>query len=56
MEEASARKHAQKSSPKSLFNFCKQPKTAILCNNLFYKLDILKLGLSKGLKKVALTP
>ena len=40
--EKSCRRCAPKASPRTLFNFGKQPKTAIACKKFFQKLDILK--------------
>ena len=47
--EKSCRKCAPKTSPRPLFYFGKQPKTAIACKKLFEKEDILKGGYQKPL-------
>ena len=49
--EKSCKKCAPKASPRPLFYFGKQPKTAIACKKFFLKLDIER-GLSKISKKV----
>ena len=49
--EKSCRKYAPKASPRPLFYFGKQPKTAIACKKLLLKLDILKEDHQKPLKK-----
>ena len=46
----SCRKHAPKASPRPLFNFAKQPKTAIECKKFFLKYDILKEDYQKASK------
>ena len=47
----SYRKCAPKASPRPLFYFGKQPKTAIACKKFFWKQDILKGDYQKPLKK-----
>ena len=48
----SCRKCAPKASPRPLFYFGKQHKTAIACKKFFWKQDILKGGYQKPVKKV----
>ena len=48
------RKCAPKVNSRPLFNFIKQPKTAIAYKELFYKSDILKENFQKALKKITL--
>ena len=48
------RKCAPKVNSRPLFNFIKQPKTAIACKEFFYKSDILKENFQKALKKITL--
>ena len=50
--EKSCRKCAPKASPRPLFYFGKQPKTAIACKKFFQKQDILKGDYQKSFKKV----
>ena len=50
--EKSCRKCAPKASPRPLFYFGKQPKTAIACKKFFWKQGILKGGYQKPLKKL----
>ena len=49
--EKSYRKCAPKANPRPLFNFVKQPKTAIACKKLFWKYGILKEEYQKALEK-----
>ena len=49
--EKSCRKCAPKATPRPLFYFGKQPKTAIVCKKFFQKLDILKEDYQKPVKK-----
>ena len=51
--EISCRKSAQKASPRSLFNFGKQPKIAIAYKEFFKKRYIERV-LSKSIKKLTL--
>ena len=48
------RKCAPKVNSRPLFNFIKQPKTAIACKEFFYKSGILKDNFQKALKKITL--
>ena len=48
----SCREYAPKVSPRPLFNFGKQPKTAIVCKKFFKKQDILNKGYQKAYQKV----
>ena len=50
--EKSCRKYASKVSPRPLFNFAKQPKTAIACKKFFFKIRYFESRLSKILNKV----
>ena len=52
--EKSCRKCAPKASPRPLFYFGKQPKTATACKKFFWKQDILKEDYQKPLKKQTL--
>ena len=52
--EKSCRKCAPKASPRPLFYFGKQPKTAIACKKFFQKQDILKGDYQKPFKKLTL--
>ena len=52
--EKSCRKCAPKASPRPLFYFGKQPKTAIACKKFFQKQDILKGDYQKTFKKLTL--
>ena len=49
--EKSCRHYAPKASPRPLFYFGKQPKTAIDGKKFFFKKDILKEDHQKPLKK-----
>ena len=48
------RKCAPKVNSRLLLNLSKQPKTAIVCKEFFYKSDILKENFQKALKKITL--
>ena len=52
--EKSCRKYAPNASPRPLFYFGKQPKTAIACKKFFLKWDILKGDHQKPFKKLTL--
>ena len=52
--EKTCRKCTPKASPRPLFYFGKQPKTAIACKKFFSKQDILKEDYQKLLKKLTL--
>ena len=52
--EKPCRKYAPKASPRPLFYFGKQPKTAIACKKFFQKQDILKGDYQKTFKKLTL--
>ena len=52
--EKSCRKYAAKASPRPLYNFGKQPKTAIACKKFFEKQNISKEDYQKALKRVTL--
>ena len=52
--EKSCKRCAPKASPRPIFNFGKQPKTAIACKKFFWKYDILKEGYQKPFKKSTL--
>ena len=49
--EESCRKFLPKTSPRPLFNFGKEHKTARACKKFFLKYDILKEDYQKALKK-----
>ena len=52
--EKSCRKCEPKASPRPLFYFGKQPKTAIACRKLFKEEDILKGDYQRPLKRLTL--
>ena len=54
MIEKSCQKCLPKASPRSLFNFGKQSKTAITYKKFFWKWNVLKENPQKALKKLTL--